>query len=52
MSPLPLKADMFSVEIDVRLVPIADIWLDGGEQRVADGLAENSLIPDPSPDGR
>jgi hypothetical protein len=25
MSALPLKADMFSVEIDVRLVPEADI---------------------------
>ena len=25
MSALPLKADMFRVEIDVRLVPLADI---------------------------
>jgi len=27
MSALPLKADMFRVEIDVRLVPVADINL-------------------------
>ena len=37
MSALPLKADMFSVEIDVRFVPIADIhWRIADRIRVAE----------------